>query len=158
MGEGRYKSRPDPQTRQSVSLVFQPPEVIRLVEMMRPLSVSAERRRSLFERGIDICHETVRLWWNRFADVWVAYQASSDQLNAGRGAGMSMRCSEISERSTIYGAMSIRKARSSRATSRYMRQICGFEFAEALKRYGSSACDRYRWSQSYPAAMHPRYL
>ncbi|MFT7358895.1 MAG: putative transposase [Parasphingorhabdus sp.] len=20
----------------------------------------------LFERGIDICHETVRLWWNRF--------------------------------------------------------------------------------------------
>jgi hypothetical protein len=20
----------------------------------------------LFERGIDVCHETVRLWWNRF--------------------------------------------------------------------------------------------
>jgi len=20
----------------------------------------------LFERGIDICHETVRFWWNRF--------------------------------------------------------------------------------------------
>lgn len=20
----------------------------------------------LFERGIDLCHETVRLWWNRF--------------------------------------------------------------------------------------------
>ena len=20
----------------------------------------------LFERGIDICHETVRMWWNRF--------------------------------------------------------------------------------------------
>jgi len=20
----------------------------------------------LFEHGIDICHETVRLWWNRF--------------------------------------------------------------------------------------------
>lgn len=21
----------------------------------------------LFERGVDICHETVRLWWNRFS-------------------------------------------------------------------------------------------
>ena len=20
----------------------------------------------LFERGIDLCHETVRMWWNRF--------------------------------------------------------------------------------------------
>ena len=24
----------------------------------------------LFERGIDICHETVRYWWNRFAPVF----------------------------------------------------------------------------------------
>jgi putative transposase len=23
----------------------------------------------LFERGIDICHETVRMWWNRFAPM-----------------------------------------------------------------------------------------
>jgi transposase-like protein len=23
----------------------------------------------LFERGIDICHETVRLWWNRFGPL-----------------------------------------------------------------------------------------
>ena len=23
----------------------------------------------LFERGIDICHETVRLWWNRFGNI-----------------------------------------------------------------------------------------
>ena len=28
-----------------------------------------------FVRGIDVCHETVRLWWNRFrllfaADIW----------------------------------------------------------------------------------------
>jgi transposase-like protein len=31
----------------------------------------------LFERGIDICHETVRFWWNRFgqmfaAEIWTA--------------------------------------------------------------------------------------
>ena len=26
----------------------------------------------LFERGIDICHETVRFWWNRFGPVFAA--------------------------------------------------------------------------------------
>ena len=26
----------------------------------------------LFERGIDICHETVRLWWNRFGPLCAA--------------------------------------------------------------------------------------
>lgn len=24
------------------------------------------------ERGIDICHETVRLWWNRFSPMFAA--------------------------------------------------------------------------------------
>ena len=24
----------------------------------------------LFERGIDLCHETVRLWWNRFGPMF----------------------------------------------------------------------------------------
>ena len=26
----------------------------------------------LFERGIDICHETVRMWWNRFGPVFAS--------------------------------------------------------------------------------------
>jgi putative transposase len=26
----------------------------------------------LFERGIDICHETVRFWWNRFGPMLAA--------------------------------------------------------------------------------------
>lgn len=26
----------------------------------------------LFERGIDVCHETVRLWWNRFGPMFAA--------------------------------------------------------------------------------------
>ena len=26
----------------------------------------------LFERGIDICHDTVRLWWNRFGPLFAA--------------------------------------------------------------------------------------
>ena len=50
------------------------PEVIRLVVMMYvrfPLSLSNVED-LLFERGIDICHETVRLWWNRFGPMFAA--------------------------------------------------------------------------------------
>jgi putative transposase len=50
------------------------PEVIRLVVMMYvrfPLSLRNVED-LLFERGIDICHETVRHWWNRFGPVFAA--------------------------------------------------------------------------------------
>jgi putative transposase len=50
------------------------PEVIRLVVMMYvrfPLSLRNVEH-LLFERGIDICHETVRHWWNRFGPVFAA--------------------------------------------------------------------------------------
>jgi putative transposase len=48
------------------------PEVIRLVMMMMYLRYPLSLRNVedlLFERGIDICHETVRLWWNRFGAI-----------------------------------------------------------------------------------------
>jgi putative transposase len=50
------------------------PEVIRLVVMMYvrfPLSLRNVED-LLFERGIDICHETVRQWWNRFGPMFAA--------------------------------------------------------------------------------------
>ena len=50
------------------------PEVIRLVVMMYiryPLSLR-QVEDILFERGIDICHETVRFWWNRFGPRFAA--------------------------------------------------------------------------------------
>ena len=50
------------------------PEVIRLAVMLYiryPLSLR-QVEDLLFERGIDICHETVRYWWNRFAPVFAA--------------------------------------------------------------------------------------
>ncbi len=50
------------------------PEVIRLAVMMYiryPLSLR-QVEDLLFERGIDICHETVRLWWNRFGPMFAA--------------------------------------------------------------------------------------
>ncbi len=48
------------------------PEVIRLTVMMYiryPLSLR-QVEDLLFERGIDICHETVRFWWNRFGPIF----------------------------------------------------------------------------------------
>ena len=48
------------------------PEVFRLVVMMYvrfPLSLRNVED-LLFERGIDLCHETVRMWWNRFGPLF----------------------------------------------------------------------------------------
>ena len=50
------------------------PKVIRLTVMMYiryPLSLR-QVEDLLFERGIDICHETVRFWWNRFGPMFAA--------------------------------------------------------------------------------------
>ena len=50
------------------------PEVIRLAVMMYirfPLSLR-QVEDLLNERGIDICHETVRAWWNRFGPMFAA--------------------------------------------------------------------------------------
>ena len=38
----------------------------------------------LFERGIDICHETVRLWWNRFGPL-MASDIRQQRLSRMRG-------------------------------------------------------------------------
>ena len=50
------------------------PEVIRLAVMMYvryPLSLR-QVEDILFERGIDISHETVRFWWNRFGPLFAS--------------------------------------------------------------------------------------
>jgi putative transposase len=65
----RSKSKSDP-FRYFNSL----PVVIRLVVMIYvrfPLSLRNVED-LLFERAIDICHETVRLWWNRFGPLFAA--------------------------------------------------------------------------------------
>ena len=55
------------EARQPIPLLQLFAEVIRLVVMMYvrfPLSLRNVED-LLFERGIDLCHETVRMWWNR---------------------------------------------------------------------------------------------
>ncbi|MBK8861620.1 MAG: IS6 family transposase [Sphingomonadales bacterium] len=62
------------------------PEVIRLVVLMYvrfPLSLRNVED-LLFERGIDLCHETVRLWWNRFGPMFAA-DIRRPRVNAMRG-------------------------------------------------------------------------
>ena len=62
------------------------PQVIRLVVMMYvkyPLSLRNVED-LLFERGIDICHEMVRIWWNRFGPM-IAGDIRSQRVNKMRG-------------------------------------------------------------------------
>ena len=49
------------------------PEVIRLAVMMYVRYRLSLRQVEdlLVERGIDVCHETVRFWWNRFGPLFV---------------------------------------------------------------------------------------
>ena len=50
------------------------PEIIRLAVMMYvrfPLSLRNVED-LLHERGINICHETIRYWWNRFGPLFAA--------------------------------------------------------------------------------------
>lgn len=62
------------------------PEVIRLVVMMyiRLPLLPRNVEDLLFERDIDICHETVRHWWNRFGPVF-AGDMRRQRISAMRG-------------------------------------------------------------------------
>jgi putative transposase len=73
------KNAARPQASQPVSLLQLIARVIRLGMMMYvrfPLSLRNVED-LLFERGIDICHETVRMWWNRFGPMSPATSAGS---------------------------------------------------------------------------------
>jgi putative transposase len=64
------------------------PEVIRLVVMMYvkyPLSLRNVED-LLAERGIDISHETVRFWWNRFGPMFAAEIQTTASRCVGRVA------------------------------------------------------------------------
>ena len=72
------------------------PEIIRLTVMMYvrfPLSLR-QVEDLLSERGIDICHETVRYWWNRFGLLFAAEIRRRGFIVIGirTGAGTLMRC------------------------------------------------------------------
>jgi hypothetical protein len=72
------------------------PEVIRLVVTLYvrfPLSLRNVGD-SLLKRGIEVCHETVRLWWNRFGPLFAGdIRAPSNQMHRlVTGAGKAGAC------------------------------------------------------------------
>ena len=75
-----------PKNRDPFRYFHSSPEVIRLVVMMYiryPLSLRNVED-LLFERGVDLCHETVRLWWNRFGPMF-ASDIRHQRVNRMRG-------------------------------------------------------------------------
>ena len=84
------------------------PEVIRLAVMMYiryPLSLR-QVEDLLFERGIDICHETVRYWWKRSL-----FGSTARDITFGAPSTTKARCSkrssqggEIAERRSSFSS------------------------------------------------------
>lgn len=88
---------PRPQAGQSVLYFNSSPHLIRLVMLtyVRFLLSLRNVEDLLVERATDICHETVRHWWNRFGPMF-ATDIHQQRVNRMRGFrhwnGISMRC------------------------------------------------------------------
>jgi hypothetical protein len=61
----------------------------------------------LFERGIDICHETVRFWWNQFGRCSPWRSASGAFKTSRIPAGVGTCSSGLMARRTISGGLLI---------------------------------------------------
>lgn len=137
------------------------PEVIRLVVMMYvrfPLSLRNVED-LLFERGIDICHETVRFWWNRFGPMFAA-DIKRLRINRMRGFRQwrwhldEMFVKINGETHYLWRAVDqegevlesyVTKKRDKKAVLRFMKK--------ALKRHGSVETITTDGLRSYKAAM-----
>ena len=113
----------------------------------------------LFERGIDICHETVRFWWNRFGPMF-ASQIRRRRVKQFSGyRHWRWHVDEVfvkinGERHYLWRAVDhegevlecyVTKKRDKRAALRFLKK--------ALKRHGSAEKIVTDGLKSYPAAM-----
>ena len=137
------------------------PEVIRLVVMMYerfPLSLRNVED-LLFERGIDLCHETVRLWWNRFGPMFAAdirrqrvqamrgvrhWRWHLDEMNVKLNGEMVYLWRAVDHEGEILESY-ITKTRDKAAALTFMKK--------ALRRHGSPAAITTDGLRSYRAAM-----
>lgn len=137
-------------------------EVIRLVVMLYvrfPLSLRNVED-LLFERGIDICHETVRLWWNRFGPMFAA-DIRRQRVSRMRGFRQwRWHLDEVfvkinGETHYLWRAVDhegeilesyVTKKRDKSAALAFMKR--------ALKRHGKAETIVTDGLRSYPAAMH----
>ena len=137
------------------------PEVIRLAVMMYvrfPLSLRNVED-LLHERGIDICHETVRFWWNRFGPMfaseirrrrvnrmraWTQWQWHLDEVFVRINGQTLFLWRAVDHEGEVLEAY-VTKRRDRHAALKFLRK--------AMKRYGNPkviVTDRLR---SYKAAM-----
>jgi len=137
------------------------PEVIRLAVMMYvrfPLSLRNVED-LLHERGIDICHETVRFWWNRFGPMfaseirrkraermraWPQWQWHLDEVFVKINGQTHYLWRAVDHEGEVLEAY-VTKRRNRQAALKFLRK--------AMKRYGNPeviVTDRLR---SYRAAM-----
>ena len=137
------------------------PEVIRLVVMMYirfPLSLRNVED-LLFERGIDISHETVRHWWNRFGPMFAAdirrqrisrmkgfrqWRWHLDEMYVKLNGEMVYLWRAVDHEGEILESY-VTKKRDKCAALRFIKK--------ALKRHGSPAAVVTDGLRSYPAAM-----
>lgn len=137
------------------------PEVIRLVVMMYirfPLSLRNVED-LLFERGIDISHETVRHWWNRFGPMFAAdirrqrisrmrgyrqWRWHLDEVYVKLNGEMVYLWRAVDHEGEILESY-VTKKRYKSAALRFMKK--------ALKRHGQPQAVVTDGLQSYPAAM-----
>lgn len=138
------------------------PEVIRMVVMLYvryPLSLRNVED-LLFDRGIDICHETVRLWWNRFGPLFAA-DIKRQRISRMKGyTNWRWHVDEVfvkinGETHYLWRAVDhegeilesyVTKKRDKSAALRF--------FKKALKRHGSPVEVVTDGLRSYPAAMN----
>ncbi len=137
------------------------PEIIRLAVMMYvrfPLSLR-QVEDLLHERGVDICHETVRAWWNRFGPMFAAeikkkrsaghrsrtqWQWHLDEVFVRINGEIHYLWRAVDHEGEVLEAV-VTKRRNRKAALRFLRK--------AMKRYGQPeviVTDRLR---SYPAAL-----
>ncbi len=137
------------------------PEVIRLVVMMYvryPLSLRNVED-LLFERGIDICHETVRLWWTRFGPLFASeirkqrashmrgfrqWRWQLDEMYVKIGGEMHYLWGAVDHGGEVLESFAT-KARDKAAALRFMKK--------AMKRYGKPEVVVTDGLRSYGAAM-----
>jgi putative transposase len=135
------------------------PEIIRLTVMMYvryPLSLR-QAEDLLFERGIDICHETVRFWWNRFGPIFaVEIRNKAIHIRAGAGTWMRCSCGSMARRTIcLWRAVDHEGEVLEVFATKHRDREAALDFLKrAMKRYGQPeivVTDRLR---SYRAAMN----
>jgi putative transposase len=137
------------------------PDVIRLVVMMYvryPLSLRNVED-LLFERGIDICHETVRYWWNRFGPLFAAEIRKQRIIRMHGFRHWRWHLDEVfvkvnGERHYLWRAVDHEGEVIESYATKTRDKVAALKFLKkALKRYGRPETIVVDGLKSYPAAM-----